>query len=446
MPAANALSRPGYAVILAVSLVTLLTGAQPAAQAAPLSPPPTFTVTSNADVAAGGPLTNGICQTAPNNSICTLRAAIDKANNWPGGGVTIHVPGLPAGARYALTIGELGVSQSMTIIGAGAANTIIDASQVTVPNRVLDIGGNITVTISGVTIQGGHPPVPCGCGAGIYVSAVSTLTLAASRVISNTAQHAGGGIYNDSEKLTLLDSSVSHNTAGTVGGGLYSDGLALEIVNSTISGNTATGTDGGGISNYDTALDIVNSTISDNFAYRSGAGIFNDFFGKLRLYNVTLAGNAANQNLAGGTGGGLYNNNSSGATAQLQNTLMDANTHMTIAQDVGDDCAGTVIAQDYNLFSSTAGCLGPGSLDVKNQPGLTGPLQDNGGSTFTNALLPGSPAIDAGNPAGCTGILGADLLTDQRGLPRLANGAGVTRCDIGAFERQRALALPLVLK
>ncbi len=78
-------------------------------------------------------------------------------------------------------------------------------------------------------------------------------------------------------------------------------------------------------------------------------------------------------------------------------------------------------------------------------PGLTGPLQNNGGPTFTHALPPGSPAIDAGNdnPGGCTDNLGATLTADQRGARRPANGAVSTRCDIGAYELQRALKLVL---
>jgi hypothetical protein len=52
-----------------------------------------------------------------------------------------------------------------------------------------------------------------------------------------------------------------------------------------------------------------------------------------------------------------------------------------------------------------------------------GPLADNGGPTLTMALLPGSPAIDAGN----TSLAPA---TDQRGFPRPAGLAA----DIGAFE------------
>jgi hypothetical protein len=61
-----------------------------------------------------------------------------------------------------------------------------------------------------------------------------------------------------------------------------------------------------------------------------------------------------------------------------------------------------------------------------------GPLQDNGGPTFTMALLPGSPAIDQGVSQG--------LSTDQRGMPRTAdqpnisNASGGDGTDIGAFE------------
>src|SRR6185295_4239186 len=87
---------------------------------------------------------------------------------------------------------------------------------------------------------------------------------------------------------------------------------------------------------------------------------------------------------------------------------------------------------DYNLIETTAGCSFTGSV-VNTYSGVDpnlGPLQDNGGPTQTFALLPGSVAIDTGNPAGCTDNLGATLTTDQRGFPRPING----RCDMGAYE------------
>jgi hypothetical protein len=87
----------------------------------------------------------------------------------------------------------------------------------------------------------------------------------------------------------------------------------------------------------------------------------------------------------------------------------------------------------HNLLGRTASCngfTGPGDL-LKADP-LLGPLQDNGGPTFTMALMGGSPAIDAGDDAVCAAppVLGVD----QRGQPR----PGGPHCDIGAFEVQSA--------
>jgi hypothetical protein len=65
---------------------------------------------------------------------------------------------------------------------------------------------------------------------------------------------------------------------------------------------------------------------------------------------------------------------------------------------------------------------------------LLRPLQDNGGPTFTHALLAGSPAINTGDPSFDPNAFDPPLLYDQRGsgFPRVANG----RIDIGAFEVQ----------
>ena len=81
---------------------------------------------------------------------------------------------------------------------------------------------------------------------------------------------------------------------------------------------------------------------------------------------------------------------------------------------------------------------GPGDLTVDPAAVFTtvlSSLQNNGGPTQTHALVPGSPAIDAGGPA-CTDANGNPLLTDQRGKPRVVDGNrdGTARCDIGAFE------------
>src|SRR5262249_31099524 len=99
-----------------------------------------------------------------------------------------------------------------------------------------------------------------------------------------------------------------------------------------------------------------------------------------------------------------------------------------------------IISRGHNLVGAGAGCPsdGPGDLTVDPAKVFTtvlGPLQNNGGQTETHALLPGSPAIDAGD-AVCTDANGAPLTTDQRGKPRPVdgNGDGTRACDIGAFE------------
>jgi hypothetical protein len=87
---------------------------------------------------------------------------------------------------------------------------------------------------------------------------------------------------------------------------------------------------------------------------------------------------------------------------------------------------GHTWAQSYNLVEDGDTCRitadGVNNTIEGVDPQL-GPLADNGGSTQTHALLPGSPALDAG---------ATTLTTDQRGEPRPFGLAD----DIGAYESQ----------
>ena len=113
---------------------------------------------------------------------------------------------------------------------------------------------------------------------------------------------------------------------------------------------------------------------------------------------------------------GLYdsivvrNTDSDGSAEDIRGSVSPASAYNL----VGNDRTNILTAANHNLLNVT-------------EPGL-GPLADNGGPTRTMALLPGSPAIDAG-PNAAVDANGNPLLTDQRGLPRLVNGA----VDIGAF-------------
>ncbi len=315
------------------------------------------------------------------------------------------------------------------VIKASMSGLTIENGKATNFGGGLINNGNLTlinVTITKNTVSGVND-----WGGGIYSGGPMTINnCTISGNISGTHNPYGGGIVNDGP-LTMTNSAISGNITGGVGGGIYFGGPGATLKNCTISGNTAT--NGGGIYKAGFPVAVINSTISGNFSNVNGGGIF-AASGTLGLFNVTVTGNTANSDGSGvGIGGGV--NNASGSTLNFQNSIIASNFSIT---DTGgqfdilnnDDCSGTISSLTNNIMhdinSSYCTVTGPVTMADPN----LGPLQDNGGPTFTHALLPGSPAIDAGNSSGCTDDLGAFITTDQRGLHRPEG----THCDEGAFE------------
>ena len=275
-----------------------------------------------------------------------------------------------------LTSGELLVNKSVTINGAGADLLAIDGSAGGTVFQVMSMG---PVTISHVTIRNAHGRF----GGGIFNGGVGTLTIINSALTGNTAAF-GGGVYN---------------------------GGTLKIINSTISGNTAN--EGAGVYNP-VKLTIINSTFSDNASQIAGA-VFNT--GTLVITNSTITNNTS-MFLAGG----VVNLNN----FQIGNTILNEGH---ASANIYNNSTGVVMSLGYNLSSDDASGIltGPGDR-VRTNP-MLGPLQNNGGHTLTHALLPGSRAIDAGNPN-----FKPPPFFDQRGpgFHRVVNG----RIDIGSFEVQ----------
>jgi hypothetical protein len=186
---------------------------------------------------------------------------------------------------------------------------------------------------------------------------------------------------------------------------------------------------------------VVNSTISGNSSGMAGpsnstprsdgdgGGIYGTGNVRGKLRNATIAHNTARTGRGGGVAAG------SGGL-RVANSILAGNT-----AGKEPDCRGSLLSDGHNLIGSDEGCNGIaaegdqlGTPELPIDPMLDA-LQDNGGPTFTHALLPGSPAIDGGNPDGCTDASGEPLASDQRGEPR-AQGAGAEPvCDIGAYER-----------
>jgi hypothetical protein len=114
-----------------------------------------------------------------------------------------------------------------------------------------------------------------------------------------------------------------------------------------------------------------------------------------------------------------------------------------VANNEGDNCDGTMVSHGYNL-SSDGSCGFNGAGDLINTDPSIAALADNGGPTRTHALLLNSPAIDGGDPLGCSDYSDQLLAVDQRGLPRTRDGDGdaTETCDIGAYELQEPLRSP----
>ena len=317
------------------------------------------------------------------------------------------------GQTISLTSAELVINKSITISGLGPNLLAVSRSQNAPAFRIFNLMPGRSVTIQGLTISNGLAP-EFGCGGGILDEG-SSLSLINCTVSGNSTDGTGGGICADANATLTIDSStLSGNYAGDYGGGIANSGT-LTINNSTLSGNRGEFTGGAILNGFNggASLTVSNSTLSGNTTQLHGGGIFNE--GQSAIGNSTLSGNS------GMTAGAIYNRL---ATLDIESTILNRGE---LGPNILND--GTVTSHGYNLSSDDGSgyLIGPG--DQINTDPMLGPLQDNGGPTFTHALLSGSPAVDAGDPT-----FTPPPFFDQRGpgFNRVVNG----RIDKGSFEVQ----------
>ncbi len=368
------------------------------------------------------------------NGTGSLRHVITDAN----AGDDIVFDASLSGQTITLTTGQLIVDKDLTITGLGEDNLAVSGGKL---SRVFKIEKSRDVTLSELMITDGFErAVSDRQGGGILNNGKLTInrcTISGNYSSQNddlsmSISSIGGGIANTGE-LTINNSTISENggifDVGS-GGGIYNSRSGkLTINNSTISGNRAHSFEafGGGIDNYGMLI-INNSTISGNISIHGG-GISNQFDGKLTINNSTISRNSASF----GEGiliGVPWEFDPINATVELQNTILAGNPASTT--NTNSDCdnsRGKIISLGNNLIGNASGC----NITLQNSDltgeALLGPLADNGGPTFTHALLEGSLAIDAGSIEICPS-------TDQRNLQRPLDGNSdnIARCDIGSYE------------
>jgi hypothetical protein len=427
----------------------------------------TFAVNTRTDVAPSA----GECASPPAVGDCSLRQAVDSANANPGSTISV-----PAGT-YQLSIpptgmddnstGDLNITASTTISGSGVSGTVIEAGTTAVNgiDRVLSMNGAAAVHISDLTIRFGHTTAG---GGGIWDTSTGILSINRSTITGNHALYGGGIDQEAGGGVRITSSSISDNTSPHFGAGIAQDGEgAVTISDSTIEGNTA-GWEGGGIAEeLAVPVTITRSTIDGNTA-SYGGGIVEEGGDPSGAPSNTLVNDTITANHAvggGGTlidvGGGGIDASGGGGTFVVRNSTISDNTSTVTANgntpggNIHDDidpidltntivaggspnnCAGGSIfftgahghgiAKGHNLVSDSSCGPSAGGTLVGVDPKLA-PLVDAGGLTYTQPLLLGSKALNAGSDVPCP-------TTDQRGVHRPQG----PHCDIGAYEAPAGL-------
>jgi predicted outer membrane repeat protein len=304
----------------------------------------------------------------------------------------------------------------------------------------LFVGDTGNVVIDDVSFVGNR----ANDGGALYSSLNNvTIAISDSEFLSNSAQRFGGAIYNSFGSVTVRGTTLANNTAVSVGGALRMErsGPYTFEENRFLNNNALSG---GAISfeSVEAPVVIRKNLFSENQASLNGGAIF-----EILAYSTssfTIETNTFVANRAGDSAGAV----SIDDRATLRNNTFSHNESLQkgsslyigyraqvilwnniLANGVGmGECflfnSGlNSVSGGYNLVEDGSSACLPALTDDP----LLGPLADNGGSTLTMALLPGSPAIDTGIDAQCPS-------SDQRGTTRPQG----SHCDLGAFEVPQA--------
>ncbi len=369
----------------------------------------------------------------------SLRDAINTANGDTANNYVISF-NLSYPATITLTTGALAVTGNVDVQGPGASKLTVSGNNA---SMVFWFSGG-TSTLSGLTVSDGKGSVHDG--GGIKVDAGATLDLQECTV-QNSSGTWGGGVFCNGGVLAAHECTFSGNSATNYGGGVYITSSGGHLLSGcTFVGNTGS-LGGGAIGMQDvTSATVVNCTLQGNVPTAANP------YGSLDLalaYAVTdmqisVTNCTITQGYEGGDAGkgvsvDLLNGNTHQITVNMHNTIVWASQ-----SDFVKNGGGTFVDDGHNFDSDgtsgfTNGVNGDivGTAGSPLNPGIR-PLADNGGPVKTQALLPGSACMDAGDPT----FSNSAPTVDARGATRSGpdadgNGDGTSAPDIGAYEYQR---------
>jgi len=446
-----------------------------------------FTVNYNGDDEGDANPADGICETSAGNGQCTLRAAIESANETPGGPHTVLVPYLD-NASYPVWAGTpVFIYNNMTVRGTGEGTPVI-AGDLFIDGGMFSIGSRATLenlefqpaTVSGTSVHGIYVNSPDmvtmnditisahASGAGLYVYD-GRLTCNRCQLINGDSlglrMSGGGGV--EQPLVNLVQSRVrgNVNSNDNQGGGIRLQKGRLVIRDSLIDNNHAQGEpqgfggNGGGIyvGDNNTSLQVINSTISGNKANTDGGGIYAQ--NPVRLENATITRNYADyDDDNSGTGGGLYITDFTDVIAKnsiIHGNYLPCAPGTPICIPSGRNCDDT---QGGTIGITSLGWVMVGTdghcplTDLTGETNYTstafpqlGPLTDLGGAQPVHPILDAGLEADGGDPDGCSyqvvinnNPVELPLDFDQRGMTRPQdsddNAFDGNSCDIGAYE------------
>ena len=351
------------------------------------------TSTDAGDTDAG----DGVCATT--TGACSLRAAVDETNAWPGADtITIGsgvdpVLSLAGAGEDQNASGDLDSIEDLTIVGNGAT---VDGALL---DRVVDsLISDADLEVRSLTVRRGR-----ATGDGGAIRARGPVVISGSTFTDNRATAQGGALLGPT--VVVDSTSLSGNRAGTDGGAIRATS-SLAVTGGSVRSNLASGK-GGGLSTG--AATITGATIERNQA-ASGGGVHLTAGAASTIVDTVI-----DDNVAAYGGGGIFSN----APVTIERTSIEANRATLAGWGTGGGIqANAAVTLRSSTVADNVAAVSGGGLAV------AGVLDVSTSTIHANTAGQGGGAVSLGTPARSESSIRLSTITANR-LSGAGEGAGI---------------------